>query len=333
MSMWIGTYARNGGKGLHPLSIAQGQLMVGPPLPEIANASYGVWNRQHRVAYFVDEQDAGRVAAWRREERRWSALSHFGSCGGAPCYLGLAPDAGWLAVANYADGTVGLLSLDRASGAIGELVDLARPSGRGVDPERQDGPHAHCVLFDEGGQWLYHVDLGLDRILAYPLGKGRLGDPELAFAAPAGSGPRHLVLHPDRRRAFLICELSAELHLLERDGPTFRSLASRPTSPRQQDDNLGGHLALIDADRLAVTNRGDDNLTVFALGAGTADRAACIPSKGSSPRHFWSNGSAAVIANEKSGSIALVDLGRPQVPAVTAEVPGACFIFELPDGD
>lgn len=66
MRYWVGTYAKAGGGGLYPLMFDNGTPVAGEPHPGIANASFAVWSPRYRLAYFVDEQDQGRVAAWRR---------------------------------------------------------------------------------------------------------------------------------------------------------------------------------------------------------------------------------------------------------------------------
>lgn len=333
MSLWVGTYEKNGGGGLYPVWIRESRLEVGDPEPNVVNASFGLWNERHQLAYFVEEQDAGLITAWRHRKGHWSPVAAAGSGGSMPCYLDLHPTSGLLAVANYADGVVGLVRLDEASGAIREVVDMACPTGRGFDPHRQQGPHAHCVRFSEDGSVLYHVDLGLDRIMAYPILDDRLGDPVLAFVAPPGSGPRHLLLHPDRQRAVLICELSAELHLLERRGAAFASCARVPTSSHVPDGkNLGGHLALLSGQSLvAATNRGHDDLSLFELGQVTLQEIRSIPTHGRSPRHFWSDGDRAIVANEESGDVTLVGLGHGGGVISQVNIPGACFVFKLPD--
>ena len=62
--LWTGTYSASGGKGLYPLQLSQWEIHVGEAEAAIANASFGVWSQRTRMAYFVDEQEAGRVCAW-----------------------------------------------------------------------------------------------------------------------------------------------------------------------------------------------------------------------------------------------------------------------------
>jgi 6-phosphogluconolactonase len=335
MGFWIGTYSRKGGKGLYPLFGKNDELELGEPEPRIANASFAVWCPRTHVAYFVDEQEAGRVVAYRRQAGQWLEAGATGSGGSLPCYVSLAHDRSCLAVANYGDGSIGLIRLDPQSGAIRELEDVTRQSGRGPNPERQDGPHAHCAVFSEDDRLLYHVDLGLDLVFSYTVQEGKLGDCQVVFAAPAGSGPRHLLLHPDRRHALLLTELSAELLLLERGPAGFTCLQSVPTSPEPSaPGNLGGHLALAEDGTILITNRGHDSVVAFALERGRLTRKGWSHTGGSSPRHFHADAGTILVAHEESGSVSAVAApgSRSGVMARTSvSLPGAAFIVEIDD--
>ena len=324
MSVWVGTYREKGGRGLYPLDPAGRALSLGAPEPKIANASYAAWSPDRRTAYFVDEQDEGTISAWRRGGDRWLPVGESSSGGALPCYLSLHPSGAWLAVANYGDGTVALVRLDPASGALLEIADTRRQAGRGPDSERQDGPHAHCALFDPTEEWLYHVDLGLDRVFRYALGEDGLGAAEVAFEARPGSGPRHLAWHPDGRHALLICELSAELVLLEVAPGGLTALDTVETSDGANPDNLGGHLAVCATGRVLVTNRGDDTLVEFAVQRGRLRRVAARPTGGASPRHFARVPAGILVAHEESGTVSLLgDDGS----MTSVAVPGAAFVF------
>jgi 6-phosphogluconolactonase (cycloisomerase 2 family) len=45
----------------------------------------------------------------------------------------------------------------------------ARGSGAWLDPDRQEGPHAHQVLTDPDSRYVFGVDFGTDRILIWSL--------------------------------------------------------------------------------------------------------------------------------------------------------------------
>jgi len=332
--LWVGTYAAKGGIGLYPLAAAHNTLTVGEADPLIVNASYGVWCQQTATAYLVEERERGRVAAWMWEAGSWRKGNACDTGGALPCYLALHPGGGMLAVANYGDGSVALIERDGDTGSICGPAYIKHSSGRGPNPERQAGPHAHCTLFDETGNWLFHVDLGLDRVLRYPVRQHAIGEAEVAFIAPPGSGPRHLALHPDGQHALLLCELSAELLLLERMEEGFTCRQSVATAPEAEPGNLGGHLAIAPNGRVLVTNRGHDSLVVFKLQGSGLQRTGWASTGGVSPRHFHVIGEHVLIAHEESGTLSLLAMPSEDKdsrgPTFIVSMPGAAFVLDVP---
>lgn len=329
MAIWVGTYRGKGGEGLYRLHHDGGRWTVTGCEPWIGDASYVVWSDRHQLAYVVEERQEGRIAAW-RFDGRWEQVAELPSGGALPCFLGLSPDGLTLACANYGDGTLATFALDPATGTPTRLLSTYRPSGRGTDPERQDGPHAHCAVFGRDDA-LYHVDLGVDRVFRHSLHGGRITASATAFSASPGSGPRHLLLHPDGVHALLITELSAQLLLLRRDGGTFAQVDAVPTCPQPgSQDNLGGHLAL-DADgTVLVTNRGHDSLVRFDLRDGTLTLRDWSHTGGSSPRHVVEYEGRIIVAHEEGGGVGQVAPGEARACPM-ADVPGAACLVHIPD--
>jgi 6-phosphogluconolactonase len=328
VTLWVGTYREQGGSGLTPLATLD-PLAAGEPTEAIANASFGVWSAHHGLAYFVDELEDGRVGAWRRDAGGWALAGTCTSGGAAPCFLSLSNDGSLLAVANYGDGTVGLIGVNPESGYAERLLDLYQGEGHGPDPERQEGPHAHCVLFAEDDAALYHVDLGTDRIYRHEVGRSGFADTTVAFQAPAGIGPRHLALLPGSDLALLVCELGARLLLLRREEGRFVCLDDVATAPVPCKGNLGGHLGLMADGDIYVTNRGHDSLVRFAIEDEKLVPQAWWPTGGSSPRHFIIDGTTALVAHEEGGGVTRLDLDSGLAGRV--DIPAAAFLIDIPD--
>lgn len=83
-----------------------------------------------------------------------------------------------------------------------------------------NGKNAHAALPALDNRHVYVTSLGTDQVLQwrFDAATGQLtpNDPP-ALAARAGSGPRHLVLHPNGRHAYLLNELDATVDLLDID--------------------------------------------------------------------------------------------------------------------
>ena len=256
--------------------------------------------------------------------------------GDAPCYVALNADQSCLVVANYGSGSIALFRLDAETG-----LPLAPPNvrcnfGSGPVEERQGGPHAHCACFSPDQRWLYHVDLGTDEILAYPFDRKSvaIGGRQLAFAAAAGSGPRHLVFHPEQPLALLVSELASTLTLLEVGEGQLKARQVVSTLPADfTGKSLGGHLSLnASGDRVYVTNRGHDSVSVFAWDTqGVLNLLQHVPSNGASPRAFilLEDQQQFLIANEEDSSVVAYSLdtdGRLSMSG-RLSIPGAAFLL------
>jgi 6-phosphogluconolactonase len=331
--LYIGTYAKPGGQGLYPLTLAaDGALALGEVAAPARNASFGAYSARHRVHYLTDECD-GRIGAWHRRDEDWQRLASVASGGKEPCYLALDPTGSRLAAANYASGSVAMFALDGDDGMPKDPPAVFQDHGSGPVADRQEGPHMHCVRFAPDGQSLYAVNLGADHVLRLPLEGGAFGEPVLAYRAPAGSGPRHMLLHPQRPFALLVSELASTLTLLAvRDG-TLDPLATCSTLPEGwSGENLGGHLEWPSTGRAYVTNRGHDSVALIEvdLARATLTPVQHLASGGKSPRHFALSGGQMIVAHEKDGavaSLAVAEDGSLTPSGHSVEVPGACFVL------
>ena len=332
----VGTYARNGGAGLHQLVHIPGRgWSIGRGNSDAQNASFGTYAPRYQLYYFVDE-DEGCLGAFRLEETALVRQARVTTQGSAPCYVALNAEQSCLVVANYGSGSIALFRLDAATGLPLTSPDVRQNFGSGPVEERQDGPHAHCACFSPDQRWLYHVDLGADEILAYSLDRTRcaVGARQIAFKAPAGSGPRHLVFHPRLPLALLVSELASTLTVLEvREGRLSTKQTVSTLPPGFVDKNFGGHLSINAAgDRVYVTNRGHDSIAVFDWSArGVLKLLRHVPSGGASPRAFvlLESRQQLLIANEEDGSVVAYSLDSDGCLSLNGRlsIPGAAFLL------
>jgi 6-phosphogluconolactonase len=332
--VYVGTYAKPGGLGFYPLTLAaDGGPALGECVAPAHNSSFGAYSASHRLQYLTDEC-GGRIGAWHLRPDGWRQVISVSSCGKEPCYLALDPTGSRLAVANYGTGSVALFRLD-SHGLPIDPPAVFQDSGSGPVADRQAGPHMHCVRFAPDGTALYAVNLGADHVQRFALDGANMGDPVLAYRAPAGSGPRHLLLHPERPFALLLSELASTLTLLAVKDGILEPLATCSTLPKGwSGDNLGGHLEWPATGRAYVSNRGHDSIALFEV---DLDRTALemrqhIPSGGQSPRHFivLEEARRMVVAHEKDGVVATVKVAEDGTLTPTGQsvhAPGACFLF------
>jgi 6-phosphogluconolactonase len=114
----------------------------------------------------------------------------------------------WLFAASYPGHKISVspIGSDGLAGAAIEVI----PTGK----------NAHAAVIDASNRTLLVTNLGSDQVLQYKfdaaLGKLTPADPAV-FKTRAGAGPRHIVLHPDGKHAYLLHELDATVDLLTFD--------------------------------------------------------------------------------------------------------------------
>jgi 6-phosphogluconolactonase len=338
---WVGTYTTSSARGIFPLGVdaATEHWRLGPPEAMIEHASYAAFSPRSGLFYMVNEQDNGRIGSWWRSPMgNWRRIQTVSSLGAAPCHLSLSADFNTLAVANYKSGTVATFQLDHRTGWMRDEPSVFENAGRGPDIERQDGPHAHCVRFAHG--FLYSTDLGTDQVLSWPQtgAASSLAKPIVAFKAPAGEGPRHILFHPSARVAYLLTELASKLLVLNVE--PSGELRLRETLSTLPDDfdgqSLGGHLELNAAGtKVYASNRGHDSLAVFDVGTdGGLSRYGIYPTFGKSPRHFVlaEDRQAILVAHQNGNTVDVIamDDGVPGAHLDSCSVQNPAFVGRVP---
>ena len=237
--------------------------------------------------------------------------------GDGACYISTDASARMALVAHYSAGTVASLPIG-PEGALEPLSQLARHAmpGEGAGPvaDRQDAPHAHCIIPDRNNRFAFAADLGADRIYQYALDPvaGKISEqPAVIYDAPAGSGPRHLAFHPSGRWLYVTGELSSTLLIYEyaeNDGLLRepREMALLPDD--FAGENTASEVAVSpDGQFIYAANRGYDSITVFRVSddTGAITLAAHCPTGGSFPRHFAMDprGDWLVAANQKGHTL------------------------------
>lgn len=321
--IYIGTYTGEGSEGIYLAEYApeSQELVLKGVAAKTDNPSFLAQHPTLPILYAVGEtggsaeQPEGLVSAYRIEEESGllTLMNRVSSGGKHPCHLAVAPDGKHLAVANYSSGTVALFPI-KDDGSLVEASYISRHTGSSVNPDRQEGPHAHSVDFDRSGKYLFSADLGLDKLFVYrylpATSKLELaGGPTLI--EPAGSGPRHVALHPDGRNVFVVNELSntaTRFQWSEKD-ETLRPLQTISTLPA--DFTGTSHCAEILAhpsgELIVASNRGHDSLALLVRDTETGDWKlnGTVPTGGKTPRHFTFSpkGDFVLAANQESGNI------------------------------
>ena len=341
VTLIAGTYAREQGRGLYPVACNNDSgWRVGAPIAGITDASFGIGGGPGGAWYMVREQTRGELSTY---APGWLHRATVQTGGADPCHLAIDRQSACLAVANYSSGSVAFYRLDLRTGIPGPPAvyqHAATGTGTGPNRNRQEAPHAHWVGFSPDGHFLHAVDLGADAIFAYRFDRRArtLQPPRVAWRAPAGAGPRHLVRHPHLPRVYVVCELANAVMTLDAqsDGGfvTRHQLSTLPAG--YGGASQAAHIAIDrQGHRLYVSNRGHDSIAVFALDAdGMPTLLQHIPSGGSWPRMFLllEAERSLIVGNERSGTIDVLRLrpdGRLAATGPSMAVPGIVFLGRL----
>jgi 6-phosphogluconolactonase len=229
-------------------------------------------------------------------------------------HMDLDPTSKTLFVANHGSGNVATLPL-HLDGSLGNLASSQKDYGTGPHP-RQKMPMAHGVAADPSHRYALVADFGADRIFVYHFdGATRILTPaQPPFeSTPSGSGPRHLVFHPNGKFLYLDTELTAELRAYRWDANNGRlhlvqTLSPYPTGYSGKEKSAGEIAISRDGRFLYVSLRGDqDSIVGYAVNkrAGTLKEIQRISSQGKTPWSFGidPSGHWMLVTNEASNSV------------------------------
>jgi 6-phosphogluconolactonase len=201
-----------------------------------------------------------------------------------------------------------------ADGKLGEAAAFDQHRGSGVNHERQTGPHAHEAVFSPDNRFLLVPDLGIDQILIYRFdaAKGSIvpNDPPFGVLRP-GSGPRHLVFHPNGKIVYVLNELASTVTAFRYDAARgalqdFQTASALPA--RFALPSTAAEIAINAAGTaLYTSNRGHDSIAMFAIEPERFRLAEPehTPTLGRTPRHFALDpeGRFLLVSNQDSDDI------------------------------
>lgn len=300
------------------LNMTSGTLNPIGEVAQVAAPSFLAISPNRRNLYAISEgqsQDSSFVSAFRIDTKtgKLAWLNRQPSGGSGPCHLAVDQRGGNVLVANYGSGSVSVFPIDK-EGALGPMSAFIRDHGSSVNPRRQKGPHAHCIVTDTDDKFAFVCDLGLDKVLVFKfdrsLGSLVANDPPFAPVKP-GAGPRHIAFHPNGRYACVLNEMASTLTAFayNRVNGVLRELEEQPLLSKDfKGQNTAAEVAVHPSGRFVyASNRGDDSIVVFGCDPDTG-RLTFVErdsTEGKTPRHFEIEPSGAFLlaANQNSGTI------------------------------
>ena len=280
---YVGSYAERSEQGiaLCELDGERKRISVLARYGGVKNPIYFARHPKMPILYSCAEKEDGEaaVAAWRIGENGALTLAGITGDGGRGCcHVCVNADGTALAASNYGDGSLSLFRIE-GDGTVLSLSDRKVHKGKSVHWRRQQEAHVHFAP-------QYHT--------------------------AAGDGPRHLVLDRDRKRIYCITEMGANVTVI--DAETGRNLQRLRSIPEEVDlrslpvgdfDAYGAAIRMTeDGERVLASNRGDDSISVFAVGArGILHRLSVQKTGGVMPRDVILAGDTVLAAHQVSGTV------------------------------
>jgi len=358
--VYVGTYTGPKSKGIYlfrlqteNLEVPQNVTLVPMGLAaDTPSPSFLELDFKRRLLFAVNEVNTfegtptGAVSAFKIDPATGTLtlINQRPSMGTGPCHLVLDKARRNLLVANYSSGSVSVLPV-AADGRLGAASDVVQHTGSSVNPDRQKGPHAHCVTLDAANRFVFVCDLGLDKVLAYRFdpqrGKLTPHDPPFASLKP-GAGPRHMVFRPDNRFAYVTNEMNSTITAFRYDAKAgvLSEIQTVSTLPAHFDGaNTTAEIDVHPSGRwLYVSNRGHNSVALFNVDRdkGTLTWVEEQMTGGSNPRHFGiePSGRHVAIGNQNSDTILVARIdagnGRLKPSGVFASAPTPVCMKFLP---
>ena len=347
-------YAPTPGKGIYAMTLDRAGKLTLNQTYESLNPAVLIPHPNGKSLYAILEtiQDEGEVLRYQiNPDGSLTYRDKFKASGRSTCYLALSPNQDTAIVINYWDAIIDVCEVD-AEGKLGTITQsfkqYYRPEGEWrqvTDREdhwgnRQVGPHAHCAHF--WNNWVFIPDLGENAVFQYGWDaqtKQLTRQTHIDFEA--GSGPRHMAMHPDLDICYVSNELFNTVCVARLDASEPDEIKPR-LIPLQYESTIDSsdHVSYVseiklspDARFLYVSHRGDDSLAIFrVLEDGKLERSGLVPTGGKFPRHFaiTPDGKAVIVANQDSGHIRVfnrdIDSGDLQMTTEIQQIPAPNYI-------
>ena len=210
---------------------------------------------------------------------------------------------------------------------------IAEGGGSGANPKRSTQHFAHSAQMAVGGKHVLVPDLGADKLwsLALNTADGSMSE-AASWAAPPGSGPRHLAAHPNGRWVYLVTEMGCRVEPLLYDAesgaiePLAPSVSTLPTDwPGKMTVEAGDSTGCTTADIhvspdgrfVYASNRvkaAEGLLAIFAIDAesGALTPSGHVGTGGETPRNFalHPSGDWIIVANQSTGNLVTLKVDK-----------------------
>ena len=306
---YVGTYTNKNSEGIYKYSLLDnGKIVLIGLAAKSENPSFITKSADNRYLIAVNENKEGTVESFKINDDSLEFINKSSSGGEHPCFV-TANSEGYILVANYSSGTIGLLQVMN-NGKLSPLLDEQQHFGEGTH-QRQKSPHAHSVRFNPAERGIISVDLGTNELIFSSI------DSKLNKFTPStkntlkmesGAGPRHLSFHPNREWIYVVNELNSTVSLIKKDESGFTLKSSYTTLPENYtEENTCADIHISSDGRfLYASNRGHNSIAIFSIESdGELLMLGQELTRGDGPRNFAlsPDNNFLLVANQNSDNI------------------------------
>lgn len=306
--IFLGTYTRRISQGIYQIKLdtateTLGQLEL---VAEENSPTYLTTSSKHALYSVTSRDQQGGIASYDSQKNFLNAVTEDGA---SPCYVAVDEQRQLVYSANYHKGEVNSYHIN-SDGSLEAAAAVFHTEATGPH-KNQDNPHVHYADLTPD-QRLAVCDLGTDRVYTYDVADSGALELAAVYLAEPGTGPRHLVFHPQQKLAYLFGELDSSITVLayQQDG-SFVEKQKVSTIPDDFNGENGGAAIRISNDGrfLYASNRGHNSIAVFAI-TDTGEKIKpiqSISSEGDFPRDFalTPENDYLVCANQNSDNLTL----------------------------
>lgn len=205
----LGGYTKKANDGLYQTNFDPETLIFTNTrrIAELTNPTFATLSENKKLLFALYQgEELGGVIAFEKTDGGWKELDRIAATEKMGSHIEYRDETRTIYVSNYHEGALDVYSLDKDN----NLWHIQREN----HDQHPDTSNVHYAGVSRDGTMLFVADLGQDTVSTY--GFKEDGQITLLFelALPKGSGPRHIVQHPNAPVIYVITELSSEIYVL-----------------------------------------------------------------------------------------------------------------------
>lgn len=292
----VGTYTKpceSKGIYVYEFDSKTGNFGLKSNTENIFNPSYLTVSNDNKFVYSVSENDKkSSVSAFgfNSKSGELDFINYQNPNGLNPCYV--INDEKNVITANYSSGSISVLGKNK-DGSIGAVKQVVQHTGKSINANRQEAPHAHMVYFSPDKKYVLANDLGTDKVYVYqynPNSSTAVLQLKSSIDIKPGSGPRHLIFSKNGKFVYVLQELDGSLTSFSYADGILKKVSETTVVASDFKGNIGAADIHVSPDGkfLYATNRGSANdISVFKiLKKGKLKFVQRTSTLGKGPRNF-----------------------------------------------